>query len=392
MKLLIPIIAILSIIGIFVFVNQSYSTDDIHPADETAEMIEEKEIDGEQTPIPAIKDLADEEPEGGDLDEEENVSDESTTTLSESESNPTIAEVVEIDSENSSNNEDVTIEESIPESIPEAEVKPLTENSEVDVDSNLEDEISAEEAVEVVSPPKEDEATEIDQTNTISVEAEPSSPEVELLSHDAWDELTRKYVSSSGKVNYKGFKSELSKLNEYIKLLKDNPPQSSWSKNKKLAYWINVYNAYTVKLIADNYPVSSITKLHNGSPWKARWVEVGNDVHTLDEVENAIIRPRFKDARIHFAVNCAALSCPPLMNAAWTESNLQSRLEAQTKKFINNEKYNQISGNSASVSKIFEWYAEDFGDLREYLNKYSDVQIAKGTKITFQEYDWGLNE
>ena len=88
---------------------------------------------------------------------------------------------------------------------------------------------------------------------------------------------------------------------------------------KKMAYWINVYNAFTIKMIVDNYPVSSITKLHGGKPWDVKWIELGEKKYSLNEIEHNILRPQFKDARIHFAVNCAAQSCPPILNKAWTE-------------------------------------------------------------------------
>ena len=127
-----------------------------------------------------------------------------------------------------------------------------------------------------------------------------------------WNGLLRKYVNSSGKVNYKGFKSDKSKLDAYLKELENNPIQENWSKAKKMAYWINAYNAFTIKLIVDNYPISSITKLHGGKPWDVKWIKLGGQTYSLNNIENDILRPKYKDARIHFAVNCAAKSCPPL--------------------------------------------------------------------------------
>lgn len=213
-----------------------------------------------------------------------------------------------------------------------------------------------------------------------------------VVDHSALDALLRQYVSSSGKVNYKGLKSSQAKLDAYLKTLEQNPPQNSWSRNEKLAYWINAYNAYTLKLIVDNYPTSSITNLKGGKPWDVKWINIGGKSYSLNNIENDIIRPRFKEPRIHFAVNCAAKSCPPLLNRAWTASNLNSNFEKQTKNFINNSKYNSISTNSVKVSKIFDWYGVDFGNLIDYLNKYSDTKIDAGAKVEFMEYDWQLNE
>ncbi|MEO1262528.1 MAG: DUF547 domain-containing protein [Bacteroidota bacterium] len=220
-------------------------------------------------------------------------------------------------------------------------------------------------------------------------ETKPQNPPA--LSHQAWDELLKKYVTSSGKVNYTGFKGESAKLEGYLKDLQNNPPQSSWSRNKTMAYWINAYNAFTVKLIVDNYPVSSITKLDGGKPWDRKWISIGGKSYSLNNIENDILRPTYKDARIHFAVNCAAKSCPPLLNRAWTADNLIANFEKQAKSFINNSTFNKVSSSKISVSKIFEWYKEDFGNLIDYLNKYSSEKINQNAKVEFMEYNWQLN-
>lgn len=214
----------------------------------------------------------------------------------------------------------------------------------------------------------------------------------QAITHDDWNALLQKYVSASGKVNYKGFKTDKAKLDAYLKKLETNAPASSWSRNEKLAYYINAYNAFTVKLIVDNYPTSSITNLKGGKPWDVKWVKLGSKTYSLNNIENDIIRPQFKESRIHFAVNCAAKSCPPLLNKAWTASNLSRHFEAQAKAFVNNPKYNKVSANSVEISKIFEWYADDFGDIITYLNKYSNTKINAGAKVNYMEYDWNLNE
>ena len=212
------------------------------------------------------------------------------------------------------------------------------------------------------------------------------------FNHDLWDQLLRKYVSTAGNVNYKGIQAQKAVLEKYLALLVANPVQNNWSRNKKMAYWINAYNAFTIKLIVDNYPVTSITKLHNGKPWDVQWITLGNKTYSLNNIENDILRPQYKDARIHFAVNCAAKSCPPLLNRAWTAQNLHANLELQTKNFINNPKYTVISEKKADISKIFEWYATDFGNIIKYLNTYSDTKLKDNAKVQYMEYDWGLNE
>ena len=224
------------------------------------------------------------------------------------------------------------------------------------------------------------------------VEEKPAPKPKPPLSHGAWNTLLRKHVNSTGTVNYSGFKSDKSTLQDYLNLLADNPPQSDWGRSKTMAYWINAYNAFTVKLIVDNYPLGSITDLEGGKPWSKRWIKLGDQTYTLDQIEKEILLKKYKDARVHFAVNCAAKSCPALLNQAWTASNLESNFERQTKNFINNSKFNDISPKSAKVSQLFNWYASDFGDVKTFINKYSDTQLKSNAKIGFMEYDWKLNE
>ncbi len=196
---------------------------------------------------------------------------------------------------------------------------------------------------------------------------------------------------TNGRVDYASIKQSIGQLDAYLKQLEESTFDSSWSRADKLVYWINAYNAYTIKLIINNYGVSSITDINGGKPWDKQWINLQGKTYSLNNIENDIIRPKYQEPRIHFAVNCAAKSCPPIANQAFTVSNLESLLERQTKSFINNSTHNQISASKAIVSKIFEWYAEDFGDLKTFLNKYSKVQINAKSNVEFNEYDWALN-
>ncbi len=211
------------------------------------------------------------------------------------------------------------------------------------------------------------------------------------IDHSQWDHLLQEHVSSSGKVDYAGFKKSKDKLDGYLEQLADHPPASDWSRNEKMAYWINAYNAYTVKLIVDNYPVSSIRDLHEGNPWDVKWIDLGGKSYSLNNIEHDILRPRYKDARIHFAVNCAAKSCPPLLNKAWTAEKLDQYFNMQAEAFINSSNYNEIAPNKIAISKIFEWYSSDFDNIIEYLNKYSNIKINSGAEVKYMEYDWTLN-
>ena len=250
-----------------------------------------------------------------------------------------------------------------------------------------------------VKPEKEVESSsptipeEVILEKEIKEEAKIEAPKLPLApQHDLWDQLLRQFVSSTGKVNYKGFKAKSAELDTYLKALSENPIQTSWSRNEKMAYWINAYNAFTVKLIVDNYPISSIMKLDNGKPWDRKWIKLGDQTYSLNDIEHKILRPQYKDARIHFAVNCAAKSCPPLLHRAWTAETLNRYFNQQAKAFINNPAFNSIAADKIALSKIFEWYKEDFGDLITYLNKYSTTKINPEAEITFIEYDWNLNE
>ncbi len=210
--------------------------------------------------------------------------------------------------------------------------------------------------------------------------------------HADFDSLLQQFVSESGTVNYKGWKDQKAQLDTYLQLLSDNMPADSASREEKMAYWINTYNAFTIDLILRNYPTTSILKFDNGKTWDVKRIRLGGKKYSLNQIENDILRPQFKDARIHFAVNCAAQSCPPLCNRAFTAGNLDSLLDVRTRSFINNPKYNTVSAKVLKVSKIFEWYAADFGNLVAFFNRYSTVKISTKATVSFQEYNWDLND
>lgn len=236
-------------------------------------------------------------------------------------------------------------------------------------------------------PPVEKPIAETTPTKTVVKAKTNGKP-----SHDAFNTLLKKYVNSSGEVNYAGFKKQKGDLEKYLKDLEENTVQNDWSRNEKMAYWINLYNAATIKLVLDHYPVSSIRDINAGNPWDKRWIKVGSKTYTLNEIENSILRPKFSDPRIHFAVNCAAKSCPRLMNQAFTASNLNKLLDENARWFINNATFNSITARSVKISKIFEWYSADFGNIIDYLNKYSKTTIKSNAKVSYEEYNWDLNK
>lgn len=223
------------------------------------------------------------------------------------------------------------------------------------------------------------------------------------LSHSAWDALLKKYVSAQGKVNYAGFKQDKTKLEQYLKYLSDQySGMGSLSADEQKAYWINAYNAFTVKIVVDYYPVKSIQDIVKKSgnnaktTWDIAFIKLGSKTFTLNEIEHSILRKNYDEPRFHFALVCAAKSCPKLRNEAYEASKLPAQLEDQTKTFINNGKDNLLTAKSAQISQLFNWYKDDFtkssGSILTYLNKYAKVKLESGAKISYLEYNWGLNE
>lgn len=215
---------------------------------------------------------------------------------------------------------------------------------------------------------------------------------VEALDHSAWDYLLKKHVDSEGNVNYKNFGKDIEPLENYLNYLSKNIPSKTAVKEEQLAYYINVYNAGTVKLIIENYPLKSIKDIRN--PWDRKIISLGDVLISLGDVEHEILR-KMKEPRIHFAINCASYSCPKLLNEAYTADQLERQLQAATIRFINDPKQNRISKNKAEVSQIFNWFKKDFtvdGSLISYLNQFAKEPFHKTGKITYLTYDWSLND
>ena len=216
----------------------------------------------------------------------------------------------------------------------------------------------------------------------------------EHLSHSSWDALLSSHVTSEGKVDYDGFKSDISKLDNYLKLIGDNEAKTGWSQAEKKAFWLNAYNAWTIKLVLERYPVNSIKDVST-KPWDKRFIKIGANTHTLNDIENKIIRRQFKDARIHFAINCAAISCPKLSSKAFTWLNVEKELDRLTKAFFETDNVKLVE-KSAQLSKIFEWYADDFIQESEsvlnFVEKYSGMTFHPKVKVSYLDYNWKLNK
>lgn len=221
--------------------------------------------------------------------------------------------------------------------------------------------------------------------------------------HGLWDQLLKAHVTEEGMVDYKGIIADREKLETYLHLLSTHAPdRERWSREERLAYWINAYNAFTIKLIIDHYPLKSIQDLNPSlyipginTVWHKEFFEIGGVKTSLDEIEHGILRKQFEEPRIHFAINCASISCPPLRREAYSAAILDQQLEHQARRFINDPSRNKISQDLIQVSPIFSWFLNDFtteGDLRTFLNRYSDVPVSKRTKIEYLKYNWELND
>ena len=243
-----------------------------------------------------------------------------------------------------------------------------------------------------VDRPAEAVSEVIKKEKEINNEVVEKAPVLEVFNHSGWDQLLNKYVTADGRVNYEGFRNDKGILRDYIASLGANMPSESWSREDKLAYWMNAYNAMTVDLIVRNLPLESIKDIDK--PWDQRLWKLGDKWYNLDEIEHQILR-KMGDARIHFGINCASFSCPPLLNEAFNSQTVEMQLDAMARAFVNDPKRNRISENNIEISQIFSWFAKDFktdGSLIDFLNRYSETTISNKARKSFMDYDWALNK
>jgi len=201
--------------------------------------------------------------------------------------------------------------------------------------------------------------------------------------HHRWNTQLQKYVSETGAVDYNSWQEDQEDLNAYLQTLAQFPPDEATSKNHKLAYWINAYNALTVQLILENYPLKSIKEIK--SPWDTPCFSTGGKEYSLRKIG---------EPRIHFAINCASASCPNLLNRAFQEKQLESQLVEVTESFLKDLTKNKINSDQLELSKIFLWFGKDFGSKAErlsFIEAYSGVRLDR-PKIDYLSYDWSLNE
>ena len=232
-------------------------------------------------------------------------------------------------------------------------------------------------------------------------------------SHSLWNQVLKQHVKGTN-FNYGALKKDPAKLQQYLTQLHTVTPKElkSWNRNQRYAFWINVYNAHTIQLIVENYPLKSIRKLDSGfglsSIFDKEFIEMqphhpkgSEDKLSLNDVEHEILRERFKDARVHAAVNCASISCPPLLGEAFVALRLEAQLNSQMAAFINDASRNEFDAKRGKVkaSSIFKWFSGDFerdaGSVTEYLARYASPEnkvLLKTAKLSYLDYDWDLND
>ena len=253
------------------------------------------------------------------------------------------------------------------------------------------------------SPPEAAELREwnaSDESNTASID------------HGPWQEILQDYIdpdpSGINLFDYATLAaspSDGAKLTGYLESLEEIEPRD-YARREQFAYWVNFYNALTVKVVVDAYPVDSILDIHEGivpltGPWADVHANVAGQDMTLDQIEHGILRPVWRDARIHYAVNCAAYSCPNLIATAFTAANSEALLEAGARGYVNGPRgVDVVADDFVILSSIYDWYAEDFGGAEaaviEHLISYADGELAtflRGLDGAIEyRYDWSLNE
>lgn len=222
------------------------------------------------------------------------------------------------------------------------------------------------------------------------------------VDHHLFTQILKEHVDDKGMVDYRALQADSVQLNKYLSLLESHHPnETHWSESEQLAYWINAYNAFTLRLIIRHYPIESIKDItlvsipFVSSPWDLKFIQIENATYDLNHIEHTIIRKRFHEPRIHFALVCAAVSCPKLRREAYAANELEEQLQAQALDFINDTSKNEIIGSSLTLSKIFWWYGGDFkenGSVAEYVNQFTQTEVSSGASIDHLDYNWSLND
>ena len=219
-----------------------------------------------------------------------------------------------------------------------------------------------------------------------------------------WSRILAAYTNPVHGVDYKALKARDAKTVQAIRQQLARVDVAKLDRKSQLAHWINVYNVNTVATILEHYPIKSIRDISTDpiirlNVFKKERVPVGNALVSLDEIENKKIREVFKDPRIHFAINCAAKSCPPLRTEAYNGAKLDAQLDEMTRAFLSHARFERDGDElTIHVTKIMDWFSDDFGDKVAFIRKYVSadkqrmIDQAKDVDIEYEDYDWALND
>ncbi len=234
---------------------------------------------------------------------------------------------------------------------------------------------------------------------------------------DRADALFQTYVlpvdaQGVARFNYAGLASNAADqqvLRDYIAYLGEQNPSTFGTDAQRISYWANLYNAVTIDLILQNYPLKSIrkAKTYNGDkvggllgPWKKVKTKANNQTVILDDIEHKILRVEYPSPLIHYMVNCASIGCPNLKDGLWTFQTLDADRDAAARAFINSPRGVRITDKGLIVSEIYNWFKDDFGGNKEnvlkHIRQYAGPELAQaidaGAKIRGYDYNWDLNE
>ena len=231
----------------------------------------------------------------------------------------------------------------------------------------------------------------------------------EVLDYSSWNLLLGRFVRASedgvNRIAYSEFgDAERQALDAFIDYLAEQPI-STFNRDEQLAYWINLYNALTVKVVVDHGPVPSIRDIDISpgffadGPWGKALVEVEGEALSLNDIEHRILRPIWQDPRIHYAVNCASIGCPNLRTEAFTGGNQEDLLEKAARDYVNHPRGASIADGKLTVSSIYVWFAADFGGsdaaILAHLKDYADSELKESLTahdgIDDHAYDWTIN-
>ncbi|MFQ5928124.1 MAG: DUF547 domain-containing protein [Acidobacteriota bacterium] len=261
-----------------------------------------------------------------------------------------------------------------------------------------------------------------------SSDSDPLKGKDQIFSYESYAAVLSGYVDKGGMVDYQGLKANRHKLDAFAASMKTLDPAvyESWNEQEKIALWINAYNAFTLQAIIDHYPIkasffgslrfpkNSIRQI--SGVWDNLQFQVMGRKLTLDDIEHRILRPEFNEPRLHMALVCAALGCPPLRNEPYLGEKLDSQLDEQSRRFLSNSEKFRINRSKRRVylSKIFQWYGRDFEETHGTTQKFSEHDRSEGAvlnfltdylnaadreyvetgkyRIEYLNYDWSLNE